>query len=1017
MLKTLKSKIALVAVAGLGFGLVSTVPAFAASAAAITSWAVDKDGISAKANVAATAGEAAVATRVGQTITFKSLVTDDRAAGDKWQVAMITGTNPATAPDATYCVDTDLDNATATTTCSITVTAAMTGKVFRVQVKPSGGTYSVVTDLGITLTAVNAGAPASLSWAQSTREINAASVDYTVNVTPKDSNGIATILLDNETIVLDITPQTGVSTTQVEVHSNVNDDTNNYSVVSETEGTAVGATTYAVQIDGANDSGAANTGSTVAGTTYTVYGQLVSSNAAVGAPASTTYTRVSNTAGLTGVISFWNGNTSTATAVTSLSSVAAVAGTDTYAKVVDSQGAMVKGVTVGLAVSGLTGAVRNTGDAASITSVTTGQDGFSTATFRPKADAAQAGTITTTATISTGASSITATLPMTVTATGTTAASGLTTTVKANNGNGIKAGTATATTAPITSSISTTSFTVTITGLDANKAIKARLNNASNTTAPKIDGTLQNIAIYKVADAAGTVSFAITTTSASNTQHIDLDVDGDVSGAYELSSVITYATATGALTTTPATTTTSFVAVSTTNDIVATVADQFGNAVNGGYITITNTSVPATMTAMTSAQLNTDAAGKATMKATVGSAAGSYVFDVKAFDANGNQIGTTSTITYTATTDGAPGSVTLTAGGSEDGTGTYRTWISPNGTVANSAGNGADNPAGTKTQVANATADAIVSTDTAAQALAKVGNYVVMTVAVKNAAGVGVDNVTVSLTPSAGVYLATAAPTGGTTKLSAMTATTATTTGGGVATVYAVSTKAGSNTVTFTVGSKKATATFSAETGLNIQSIARTLSLSSSTVAVTGNAITQVTATVKDAFGNPAAGVSLTGTVSGAAGRFAGGSRSFTGTTDASGNLVFEITANAAESGTGTLTVAGTAAAANTTTADFLTGDLSGNLSTLGTAPVTSATAALTVTAAAAASSPALDTVKADVKAVSDTVATLSKAVTTVQSSVTELTSSFASQIKSLTDAIAKISRAIAAIQKSLKKK
>jgi len=248
-----------------------------------------------------------------------------------------------------------------------------------------------------------------------------------------------------------------------------------------------------------------------------------------------------------------------------------------------------------------------------------------------------------------------------------------------------------------------------------------------------------------------------------------------------------------------------------------------------------------------------------------------------------------------------------------------------------------------------------------------------------------------------------------------MTATTATTTGGGVATVYAVSTKAGSNTVTFTVGSKKATATFSAETGLLIQSIARTLTLSSSTVAVSGNAITQVTATAKDGWGNPAAGVSLTGVISGAAGRFAGGSRSFTGSTDASGNLVLEITGNAAESGTGTLTVSGTDAAANITTADFLTGDLTANVAALGADNVSSATAALTVTAATATSSPEVTAVKADVKAVSDTVATLSKAVTTVQSSVTELTTSFDAQIKSLSAAIAKISKAIAALSKKIK--
>jgi hypothetical protein len=223
------------------------------------------------------------------------------------------------------------------------------------------------------------------------------------------------------------------------------------------------------------------------------------------------------------------------------------------------------------------------------------------------------------------------------------------------------------------------------------------------------------------------------------------------------------------------------------------------------------------------------------------------------------------------------------------------------------------------------------------------------------------------------------------------------------------------------VGSKTATASFTAITGLAAISIARDVKLSAATVAVKGSEISQITATVTDAFGNPAKSVVLTGTVSGAAGRFSGGGRSFAGTTDAAGQVVFEMTANAGESGTGTLTVTGTEAASNNTVADFRTGDLSGNLSTLGKAPVTSATAALTVTAAAATASPEVaavktdvTSVKADVKAVSDTVATLSKAVATIQSSVTELTSTFAAQIKSLTDAIAKISAAIAALSKKI---
>jgi hypothetical protein len=297
-----------------------------------------------------------------------------------------------------------------------------------------------------------------------------------------------------------------------------------------------------------------------------------------------------------------------------------------------------------------------------------------------------------------------------------------------------------------------------------------------------------------------------------------------------------------------------------------------------------------------------------------------------------------------------------------------------------------------------------------------------MTVSVKNAAGTGVDNVSVSAKGSDGVYISNsvvqaAAAIADATKLSTLSSTSGTTTGGGVATFQVVPTKAGTNTVTFTVGSKTAVATFKAKTGIATTSIARDVKLGSSTVAVKGNEITQVTATVTDAWGNPVNGVALTGTVTGVAGRFAGGGRTFSASTDAAGQLVFELTANATEKGAGTLTVTGVDAAGNITNADFRTGDLSVNVATLGKDNVNSITATLAVTEAAAAASPEIATVKADVKAVSDIVATLSKAVTTVQSSVTELTSSFATQIKSLADAIAKISRAIAALQKTVNKK
>jgi hypothetical protein len=999
MLKTFKRKIALVAVAGLGFGVVSTVPAFAATVSAVASFNVGAAGITANANVAADANEVTVYTRVGQTISINTVTFTNGDAGELWQLVQITGTGLATAPDAVVCADLTISTP-AVTTCSFTATAAMNGKVFRVRAKPAAAaTFTVQTDLGFTLDVSSGGAPASISYAQNTREVAPAAADYTVAITVKDANGASTRLLENDTIITAVSPQTGVAASQV-------DTTVASATLDETEATAPGASTYNIVLDGDGNENP-NAGSTIAGTTYTMESQLVTSGNAVGIVASGTYTRVSNTAGLAGTLTFVSNTDETAS--TALTTVPNQATSNYYVVAKDSSGAYIKGVTINLALSGVAGAT-------SVASDSTSQAGITAArTATPTA----AGTGVITASISTGASSISKTLAVTSIGYGTAAAAIANVSAAAVNGNGFVAGTALS--GAWTASRTVTSMNITITGMDASKAAKVRAV-ATGAVGVKAAGIAAGTDAYVTADATGKIVVPITLTSALADDKIEFRIaatgaaalNGAAAAAVAANGdlnatpvIITFKDSAGALTTSPATATTSFVSTGSTNTIAATVADQFSNPVLGGSFQMTNTTVPATVTAQTAATVNVDSGGKASLSAVIGSVAGTYVFTIKARDANGTQIGSDSLVTYVATTDGAPGSVTLTGGGSEVGSGSYLVFVSPNGVVANGG---------------SAAADPILVTDTTAtQKYDKTGDYLEVTANVKNSAGTGVDNVKVEVSGTPGLSFIAGAPTPGTTKLSAMVATSVTTTGGGVATVRVVATKVGDHKVTLKVGSKTATASFTAITGLTAISIARDVKLSAATVAVKGSEISQITATVTDAFGNPAKSVVLTGTVSGAAGRFSGGGRSFAGTTDAAGQVVFEMTANAGESGTGTLTVTGTEAASNNTVADFRTGDLSGNLSTLGKAPVTSATAALTVTAAAATASPEVaavktdvTSVKADVKAVSDTVATLSKAVATIQSSVTELTSTFAAQIKSLTDAIAKISAAIAALSKKI---
>jgi hypothetical protein len=1018
MLKTLKRKIALVAVAGLGAGLISVAPASAvvalanlnlvqtgstlavktgnagaidtaAARAGVQTIKISEDAAIVAADayhlaVSTTACNAADATLLAGMATIAAGTTVPATAGQAIGTAAANTTTVNTYTAGKIVVITPSASTTGAMVHTLT-TAALTAGTWNICADPSPADSFATDGISIaTLTVVAGGAAASVSWASNVREVSAAAVDYASDLAVKDSSGVATVLVGDETIVLDVTPQTGVATTQV-IFTDAS--------ISADEITATTGTAYAVNLDGAP---AGATGSTVAGTTYSLTAQLVSSGNAIGAPATGTYTRVANTAGLTGALSFTSDTAGTA--VASLSTAPNVASTGYFVKAVDSTGAVIKGVTINLALTGVTGAT-------SVTSDTTAQTGFtSSRTATPTA----AGTGVITASINAGTSTISKTLAITSVGFGATAATAAGVTATAVNGNGLVAGATAGTT--WTASRSTTSLSLKISGLDASKTI--RLEGAGTATGVKVAGiaaTAGNAVIdnatdlaFVTADAAGVATVAVTLTSATNNQTAIIGVSADGAGVDDITITVTFTDAATALTTSPATATTSFVAVSSSQTITATVADQYKNPVVGGSVLLTNTSAPAAVTLATAASVNVKSDGTASLTAPIASTAGTYVYTVQARDANGANVGTLSTITYTATTDGAPGSVTLTSGGSEAALGSFTVWTSTNGVAPLSATTG--------TQTANVTADASLSTDTAAQALAKVGDHVVITVKVSNAAGTGIDNVKVDAKGSDGVFLATTAPTSGTTQLKDMTSTSATSTGGGVATIHAVATKVGTNTVTFTVGSKTATATFISKQGLLIQSIARTVTMGSATVAVTGGAITQAVATVKDAFGNPVAGVALTGTISGVAGRFAGGARSFAGTTDAAGTVTFEITGNVTESGAGTLTVAGTDAAANITTADFRTGDLSGNLSTLGKEDVSSVTATLAVTAGVADSSSAQ--IKTDVATANAAVKSLATQVTVLQASVATLIDSLTTQIASLMKSVSALSKAVAKLQK-----
>jgi adhesin/invasin len=228
--------------------------------------------------------------------------------------------------------------------------------------------------------------------------------------------------------------------------------------------------------------------------------------------------------------------------------------------------------------------------------------------------------------------------------------------------------------------------------------------------------------------------------------------------------------------------------------------------------------------------------------------------------------------------------------------------------------------------------------------------------------------------------------------------------------VYAIGTKPGVVTVTAKGGGLTATRTFTVIAPDAVR--ARSITITAPATNTAGSAAAY-TATVKDGFGNVVPGVNVVFTMSGV-GSFLNGSNTVTGTTDSTGIAMASVLSALAGETTVTATITNIAGGHQ-----YEANDGTNKVAALPVvsfiAAVASANVKGTVAAAAAAANPAIDAVKADVKAVSDTVATLSKAVTTIQSSVTELTSSFSAQIKSLSSAIAKISRAIAALSKKIK--
>ena len=250
------------------------------------------------------------------------------------------------------------------------------------------------------------------------------------------------------------------------------------------------------------------------------------------------------------------------------------------------------------------------------------------------------------------------------------------------------------------------------------------------------------------------------------------------------------------------------------------------------------------------------------------------------------------------------------------------------------------------TYVATLTAGAVTVTTNAASTGVAADGSVTVTATVTSSTGAALSGYPVTFSTDSKAF---ATGTGAAT-------TTAYTSTAGVATATIYAKTLGTSTVTVASGGVTTTKTFTVIAGS-----ARTIAVDAATAAMAPGESKRVTATVKDAFGNVVEAASVTVTYVGTTGRVASvnGIAASTATTDANGQVVIELAADSA--GTGTLTAAiGTA----TSGGDVATSVL--NDGSARPARVFSATTAVTVagssaviTAAEAASDAAAEAIDA----------------------------------------------------------
>ena len=993
MLKTLKSKIALVAVAGLGFGLVSTVPAFATAAGAL-SIRTDTGGAAAGTTTSLYVGapyralqadvDFLTATAIMTSLTHANAGAGVITTGSQVNVDTVSQSvqvtfNTAGASGNLVSVYTDSVGADTATLAAVTVSAApvLTASVGPARVN-SGQTIAVkVTGTGTVESDV------VFKYASISKPTGATSPSLTDTIAADVNLSTATSATTVGTIAAP--DAAGTYTGVVYQDTNINGTVDPGEPSSYVSFTTAGAPASAT-LTPASDTKAAGAAGTYTVTLKDASG--LTTQAAVGEffsitadPSSTTSNVTIAGAGLASITNPGGGAGANSTAVVPFTALGD--GTEDFTVASNTAGDI---VTMTLASSG---ALRAQGVASSLT-----------ATHNVVSASAVNGSAAATTNTRLAADAAT-----------TTAASG------------VAAGLNTYIADP-----SLKSVTFTVSGLDANKAFTFDItvtdanNSFDGTMTVSVNGATAaayaNTApdLSAVADATGkvTIAWATTGTLTAGADVIDLDLNtagtGDVV-ATQTDARVSWADPAYALALTTPTTTTLLVTQASTVAFEGTLIDQFNNPLQGAVVTITGVQTGTVVAANLTATATSDATGKwsatlAAPAATTTSVAATVTAVRTGATFSGNS--PVYTINYTSTGNATTlTAVSVPANTVASGAVTEIPAIAaPHDGVVNIAAGGTNSISDAKYVLASAAVDAQFNGGTAGTGL---DEYLTIVPTSTPAAEV-------TFTSDDSVYFWV-----GTTDVAWNAAAAKKGTGkfASGSTVRIWSTKAGKHTVTMTVGTTTSTQDFWVAVDPNA---ARNLAITAPATLKQGE-IGRLVVTATDNWGNPVAGVTaatISATVTGQ-GTLGGGRITDTfAATDASGQAQLAIQAGNAD---GKLDFSVTAAdvlfqfSSRKGRSVYAAGDTTDGLVIQLDASKGTVTASTTVSgsAAASASNPEIATVKADVKAVSDTVATLSKAVTTIQSSVTELTSSFSAQIKSLSSAIAKISRAIAALSKKIK--